>query len=116
MGLDYIRARTGKPWKKRWNGGLNRLKQPSLLDLTMSEAARTVTVDLNPGASLRAGETLIVESGPTGVTVSDGLRPIGRVPNPSADLSAALANGGGYAEGTLQRVGLFGDTAEVSIR
>src|SRR5690348_388471 len=116
MGLDYIRAQTGKPWKKRWNGGLNRLKQPTLLDLTMSEAARTVTVELQPGASPTAGETLIVESGPAGVTVSDGLRPIGRVPNPSADLSAALASGGGYAEGTLQRIGLFGDTAEVSIR
>ncbi|MER8402445.1 hypothetical protein [Mesorhizobium sp. M1348] len=85
MGLDYIRAQTGKPWKKRWNGGLNRLKLPTLLDLTMSEAARTVTVVLHPGASLRAGDTLIVESGPTGVTVSDGLRPIGRVSNPSAD-------------------------------
>lgn len=116
MGLDYIRAQTGKPWKKRWNGGLNRLKQPTLLDLTMSEAARIVTVDLQPGGSLRAGDILIVESGPTGVTVSDGLRSVGTVPNPSADLSATLASGGGYAEGTLERIGLFGDTAEVSIR
>ena len=98
------------------DGGLNRLKEPTLLDLTMSEAARTVTVDLQPGASLRTGDTLIVESGPAGVTVSDGLRAIGSVPNPSADLSSALAKGGGYAEGTTQRIGLFGDTAEVTIR
>ena len=35
MGLDYIRAQTGKPWRKRWNGGLDRLKEPTLLDLTM---------------------------------------------------------------------------------
>jgi hypothetical protein len=116
MGLDYIRAQTGKPWKKRWNGGLNRLKQPTLLDPTMSEAARIVTVELQPSTSLRAGDTLIVEGNPAGVTVSDGLRSVGRVPNPSADLLAALASGGGYAEGTLQRIGLFGDTAEVSIR
>jgi hypothetical protein len=40
MGLDYIRAQTGKPWRKRWNGGLDRLKAPTLLDLTMSETAR----------------------------------------------------------------------------
>jgi hypothetical protein len=116
MGLDYIRAQTGKPWKKRWEGGLDRLKQPTLLDLTMSEAARTVTAELHVGASPKAGETLIVESGPAGVTVSDGLRSIGRVPNPSADLLTALASGGGYAEGRLERVGLFGDTAEISIR
>lgn len=116
MGLDYIRAATGKPWKKRWNGGLNRLKQPTLLDLTMSEAARTVTVELQPGASLHAGDILIVESGPAGITVSNGLRSIGRVPNPSADLSVALESGGGYAEGTVERIGLFGDTGEISIR
>ncbi|WFU20599.1 hypothetical protein [Bradyrhizobium sp. CB3481] len=116
MGLDYIRAATGKPWKKRWNGGLNRLKQPTLLDLTMSEAARTVTVELQPGASLHAGDIVIVESGPAGITVSDGLRSIGRAPNPSADLSAALESGGGYAEGTVERIGLFGDTGEISIR
>jgi hypothetical protein len=42
MGLDYIRSQTGKPWRKRWDGGLDRLKAPSLLDLNMSEAARTV--------------------------------------------------------------------------
>lgn len=116
MGLDYIRAATGKPWKKRWNGGLNRLKQPTLLDLTMSEAARTVTVELQPGASFHAGDILIVESGPAGITVSNGLRSIGRVPNPSADLSVALESGGGYAEGTVERIGLFGDTGEISIR
>ncbi|MEQ1756079.1 MAG: hypothetical protein ABL973_18295 [Micropepsaceae bacterium] len=116
MGLDYIRAQTGKPWKKRWSGGLNRLKQPTLFELTMSEAARTLTVDLQPGTSLRAGDILIVENGAAGITVSDGLRPIGIVVNPSADISATLAKGGGYASGTLERVGLFGDTAEVIIK
>jgi len=116
MGLDYIRAATGKPWKKRWNGGLNRLKQPTLLDLTMSETARTVTVELQPGTLLHIGDTVIVESGQSGITVSDGLRSIGHIPRLSADLSAALESGGGYAEGTLERIGLFGDTAEVSIR
>lgn len=116
MGLDYIRAQTGKPWKKRWNGGLNRLKQPTLFELTMSETARIVTVELQAGTSLRAGDALIVENGPGGVTVSDGLRSIGRVVNPSADISATLNKAGGYAEGTLERIGLFGDTAEIIIK
>jgi hypothetical protein len=30
MGLDYIREQTGKPWRKRWNGGLDRLKSPKV--------------------------------------------------------------------------------------
>jgi hypothetical protein len=50
MGLDYIRAQAGKPWRKRWNGGLDRLKASTLLDLTVTEAARTVTAELTTGA------------------------------------------------------------------
>jgi hypothetical protein len=116
MGLDYIRAQTGTPWRKRWDGGLDRLKAPTLLDLTMSEAARTVTAEISPGSRTKAGDTLIVQSTPDGLTVSDGLRAIGRVPNPSSELTAAIRDGGGYAEGVLQRVGLFGDTAEISVK
>ena len=58
MGLDYIRAHTGKPWRKRWHGGLDRLKAPTLLDLTMTESARTVTAELNAGAHVKAGGQL----------------------------------------------------------
>ncbi|MBB5754670.1 hypothetical protein [Prosthecomicrobium pneumaticum] len=116
MGLDYIRSQTGKPWRKRWDGGLDRLKAPSLLDLNMSETARTVTAELNAGCHVKAGDTLIVQSGGDGFTISDGLRAIGRVANPSPELTAAVRDGGGYAEGVLQRVGLFGDTAEISVK
>ena len=116
MGLDYIRAKTGKPWRKRWDGGLDRLKAPTLLDLTMSEAARTVTAELNTGTRMKAGDTLIVQSALDGLTVSDGLRAIGKVSNPSLELTTAIRDSGGYAEGVLQRVGLFGDTAEISVK
>lgn len=116
MGLDYIRAQTGKPWRKRWDGGLDRLKTPTLLDLTMTEAARTVTAELNASACVKAGDKLIVQSTSDGLTISDGLRAIGRITNPSTEMSAAIREGGGYAEGVLQRVGLFGDTAEISVK
>jgi hypothetical protein len=116
MGLDYIREQTGKPWRKRWNGGLDRLKAPTLLDLTMSEAARTVTVQLNAGARVRAGDTLIVQNTAEGHTVSDGLRSIGQVANPLPEMTTAIRDSGGYAEGVVERVGLFGDTAEISVK
>ena len=116
MGLDYIRAQTGKPWRKRWNGSLDRLKLPSLLDLTMTEMSRTVTTDLSPGAGVKISDTLIVQSGPEGMTVSNGLRPIGRITHPTAELTAAISAGGGYAEGIVQRVGFFGDTADIKVR
>lgn len=116
MGLDYIRAQTGKPWRKRWNRGLDRLNEPSLLQLTMVEAARVVTAHLNPHARVKAGDTVIVQTTADGLTVSDGLRAIGRIENAASDMTAAIRDSGGYAVGVLQRVGLFGDTAEVSVK
>lgn len=116
MGLDYIRSQTGKPWRKRWDGGLDRLRAPSLLELDFSEAARTVTAELCVGCYVKAGDTLIVQSCGDGLAVSDGLRAIGRISHPSPELTTAVREGGGYAKGVLQRVGLFGDTAEISVK
>ena len=47
--------------------------------------------------------------------MSVGLRLIGLLPS-SAQLTATIGEGGGYAEGVLQRIGLFGDTADISVR
>ena len=117
MGLDYIRAQTGKPWRKRWDRGLDRLHEPTLLELTMVEASREVTAHFSSDACVKAGDTLIVQTtADDGLTVSDGLRAIGRVENAPPDMTAAIRHCGGYAEGVVQRVGLFGDTAEVSVK
>lgn len=116
MGLDYIRAQTGKPWRKRWNGGLDRLKAPTLLDVTMSEASRVVTAQLDASAKVKAGDTLIVQSAADRLILSNGLRSIGHIENPTPEMMTAVSDGGGYAQADLQRVGLFGDTAEVVIR
>ena len=116
MGLDYIRAKTGKPWRKRWDRGLDRLKTPTLFELTMSDAARVVTAQLNSDACVTIRDSLILQTIADGLTVSDGLRAIGRVENPPSEMTAAIRDCGGYAEGVVQRVGLFGDTAEVSVK
>lgn len=116
MGLDYVRAQTGKPWRKRWESGLDRLKAPTLFDLTMSEASRVVTAQLDPAARVKAGDTLIVQSASDGLVVSDGLRAVGRIDNPTAEMTTAVRDCGGYAQGELQRVGLFGDTAEIVVK
>jgi hypothetical protein len=116
MGLDYIRAQTGKPWRKRWNGGLNRLKAPTLLDLRMSEASRRVTAQLDSTARVKPGDTVIVQNAGDSLVVSDGLRRVGRIDNPTAEMKSLVRDGGGYAQGELQRVGLFGDTAEIVVK
>jgi hypothetical protein len=116
MGLDYIRSATGKPWRKRWAGGLDRLKQPSLLDLAITESARMVTAQLTIGCQPKLGDVFIIEANGAVFTVSDGLRSIGSVTNPSAEAASAGAAAACYAEAVVQRLGLFGDTAELSLR
>lgn len=116
MGLDYIRSATGKPWRKRWAGGLDKLKNPSLLDLAITESARVVTARLTSGCRAKVGDVYIVEATGGDITVSDGLRSIGSVANPSAETTAALATASGYAEAVVHRVSLFGDTAELRLK
>lgn len=116
MGLDIIRAETGRPWRKRWECGVDRLKEPTLLDLTMSEASRVVTATFDPAARVKAGDKLILQTATKGLIVSDGWRAIGHIENPPAEMTSVVQDSGGYAEGVLQRVGLFGDTGEVVIK
>lgn len=116
MGLDYIRSNTGKSWKKRWNGGLDRLKRPTLFDLSISETSHSVTVELAPGTSVKLGDTCIVERGSNEFAVTKGLHSVGRIPNPSSEISAAVLTGKGFIEALVTHVGLFGDTAEVNFK
>ncbi|MDX1170675.1 hypothetical protein GOL87_27570 [Sinorhizobium medicae] len=116
MGLDYIRSNTGKPWKKRWNGGLDRLKRPTLFDLSISETSHRVTVELEAGTRVNLGDTCIVERGNNEFAVTKGLHSVGRIRNPSSEISAALMAGKGFIEARVTHVGLFGDTAEVNFK
>ena len=117
MGLDYIRAQTGKPWRKRWDGGLDRLKAPTLLDLTMSEAARVVTAQLDPAARVKAGDTLIVQSAGDGLVVSDGLRSIGRIRESHIrNDHGCRATAAAMRKASSSAIGLFGDTAEIVVK
>ena len=75
-----------------------------------------VTARIDPGATVKAGDTLIVQSVADGLVVSDGLRSIGRIDNPTTEMANAVRDLGGYAMGQLQRVGLFGDTAEIVVK
>jgi len=116
MGLDYIRRDTGKPWRKRWNGGLDRLKSPTLFDLSITEASHRVTVELTPGARISIGDTCLVERGIAELAVTKGLHAVGRIRNPAVDINTAVAAGKGFVEAYVTHVSLFGDTAEVNFK
>ncbi len=116
MGVDFIREQSGKPWRKRWDKGLDRLKAPGLFDVQFANECRTVTADLDSGASLSIGDEVVVECHGPSVVVCSGHQRVGGIANVPADMRAAIANCGGVALGTVERMGLFGNNAELSIR
>lgn len=117
MGLEYIRSAAGKPYVKRWAKGLNRLKTPSLLDVRLGEECRTVTATLAPGCAAKPGDAFLVQSSRAGdFVVLDGHRQIARIANPPAGLAEALNACHGMAPATIERIGSFGDTAELKLK
>lgn len=116
MGVDFIREQSGKPWRKRWDKGLDRLKLPGLFDVQFSSQRRTVTVDINSGSTLKVGDQVIVQCEGATTVVCSGHQRVGGIPELPFDMRTAISNCGGVALGTVERVGLFGNNAELSIR
>lgn len=116
MGVDFIRDQSGQPWRKRWDKGLDRLKMPGLFDVQFSDQQRTVTADLDCVSPLKVGDQLVVQREGPAVIVCSGHNRVGEIPSIPADMLKAIADSGGVALGVVERVGLFGKNAEVSIR
>lgn len=116
MGVDFIREQSGKPWRKRWDKGLDRLKLPGLFDVQFANQRRTVTVDIDGSPTLKVGDQVIVQYDGATTIVCSGHRRVGGIPGLPSDMRTAISNCGGVALGTVERVGLFGNNAELSIR
>jgi hypothetical protein len=116
MGVDFIREQSGKPWRKRWDKGLDRLTSPGLFDVQFTNQQRIVTADLSGGSTLKVGDQVVVQCNGKAVIVCSGHRQVGAIQGISADVRAAIDGCGGVALGTVERVGLFGNNAELSIR
>lgn len=116
MGVDFIREQSGKPWRKRWDKGLDRLKLPGLFDVQFADQQRTITVDINSGSPLSIGDQVVVECRGSSTIVCNGHQQVGEIRAIPVDMRAAIFNCGGIALGTVERVGLFGNNAELSIR
>ena len=116
MGLDYIRKETGRPWTKRWDGGLDRLKIPTLFEMQISDEFRRLTARVAPNVVVATGRDYLAEHEGEGIVLCDGLRQVARVDHPPEETLAQIEACGGYAVAKVIRVGLFGDTVEVEVR
>ena len=116
MGADFIREQSGQPWRKRWNKGVDRLKQPGLFDVGFGSQQRTITADIDPGMSVRAGYELVVQCGSGNAMVCRGQSRIGAVNGLPSDMRSTITDCGGVALGIVERVSLFGNSVELRLQ
>jgi hypothetical protein len=117
MGIEYIRSAAGKPYRKRWKTGLNRLKSPYLFDIPITQETLTVTARLAPGCQPNVGEEYLVQTGDKGqLQVFRGHRQVAFIENPPSNFTTLFEACSGMLPVTVERVGGFGDTAELRVK
>jgi hypothetical protein len=115
VGNDFIETKAKKPLKKAWLGGVDAMKQPSLLDLQIAESNRTVTMRIHPGTSAGVGAEYRLQVEGSEVLVIDVRIRVGALVAPPADVLERLADAGGIGIVKVVRIGTFGDTADVVV-
>ncbi len=113
MGIDFIRAASGKPYVKRWAKGHERARTPGLFDIRFAPETKVVTAALSSGACPQTGSEVILQRSGRDLMVFEGLKPLGKVLDPPASVSAALDACHGLTRGVIDRVGGLGQTAEI---
>lgn len=116
MGVDFIREQSGKSWRRRWNGGLDRMKMPGLFDVQFNDGQRNVTAEIDPGADLCIGDQVVVQSDCGKMVICKQHRTVGSIPQLPPDQGKAIVDCGGVALGTIEHISMFGNSAEVSLR
>jgi len=116
MGVDYIRNQSGKPHRKRWADGVDRLKQPGFFDVEFGSEAWFVTATLSGDCVPELGEGLIVQADRDGsCSVFAGLVKVASIAEPCPTVLATLAENCGIAAAIVDRIGSFGDTVELRL-
>ena len=116
MGVDFIRSQSGKPYNKRWDRGVDRLKEPSLFDVNFNGDCRFVTLTCENTSASKVGRDLILQLDESGsCTAFDGLLAIGTLEQPPASVVTFLTANSGIAPVTVDRIGALGGTIEVRL-
>ncbi|MCU1295175.1 MAG: hypothetical protein JWP08_4025 [Bryobacterales bacterium] len=116
MGLDFITKLAGKPWRKGWGRGLDELRQPTLLDMHLTEVQRLITADCLPSSrAISVGDELCIQEDGDSIAVLNCQTRVGIIKNPPADVQEALRGAFGIAAVQVVRLGTFGDSADLRI-
>ncbi|PIT00322.1 hypothetical protein TSA1_05755 [Bradyrhizobium nitroreducens] len=116
MGIEFIRNASGKPYTKRWARGIDRIKAPTLMDVSISEESRTLTAKLIAKGAASRGTTVLVQSKGSDLVVFDGLRQIASIADAPPSVRAAVDARQGMAPAVVERIGILGATAEIKLK
>ena len=104
------------PYTKRWAKGINRIKAPTLMDVSISEESRTLTAKLTAKGAACQGATVLVQSKGPDLVVFDGLRQVASITNAPPSVRAAVDARQGMAPAVVERVGILGATADIKLK
>lgn len=116
MGIEFIRNASGKPYTKRWARGIDRIRAPTLMDVSMSEEYRTLTAKLTSKGAACQGATVLIQSKGPDLFVFDGLRQVASITNAPPSVRAAVDARQGMAPAVVERVGILGATVEIKLK
>jgi hypothetical protein len=116
MGVDFIRRQSGRPYRKRWAKGIDRMKEPSFLDVGFGVESQFVTLFRCGAGALNSGQELLVQKEQDGsCTAYDGLEAVARIEAPPSALLHLIRDNCGLAPVTIDDVGALGQTIEVRL-
>ena len=114
MGTEFLN-RTKKTIAKRIDMQRAALATPGLFTIKPGDRPRSYVATIVAGASVAAGESLIVEVRNGSVKMRRGNNVVASLDNPPSEVVIAIENSGGAAAGVIQRVHKLSGKADVTL-
>jgi hypothetical protein len=114
MGLDFIRA-TAPSFNRVLDRRLVEMNSPKLFSRDLPIVSRTASADIYGGASIAAGEKVLLRVIMDKLVVQRENLVIAECADPPAEFIAHLRAGAGVAEGEIKTLQHISQTVEISI-
>ena len=114
MGADFI-EKAAPSFKKSWDRGRVAVATANLFTKQPASLVRAVPADIVGGASLKAGELLVVEADSRGLAARRGNVIVARIDACRPELMAAVEASCGVAKGLVEQVHDLAGTVEISL-
>lgn len=114
MGSDFLQ-RAGKTLKRSWDEGRAALARRDLISRDPNCAGRSVSADIECGATLVVGDTVTVQIEGDDLVARKGLAIVARRQRPSPEMAAAVMASCNVRYGTVEQVHDVAATVEITV-